>query len=466
MARRTMGITAAVAVVIVLALILLYRMPGRAAAPRMHVLLITLDTTRADHLGCYGCDRSTSPNVDALAAECTQFDLAVVQAAVTPVSHASILTGLEPYHHGLRVMHGLVANRLPDDRKTLAEVWRALGGRTAAFVSAFPVTASFGLDQGFEHFDARFPRADGEGLIGDNGVVNTGGSQRGADETTKAAIGWLDEHAGAEAPLFMWVHYFDPHDPLLVPPQEFLDRFRSPSQERADVLRTVYDAEVLYMDHWLGRLLDAFKRQGMLDNTMVVVVADHGEGLGDHDWWTHGILYQEQIRVPLLIRIPGVKGAARVGSLVRTIDLMPTVLDALGVVESDWPAMDGQSLVPVMRTGQTAEPLDAYSDSVNMLVYGRPDEQGRQDHKLDKLYCVMNERHKLIYHQLKPDETEFYDLQADPNELHNLAEAKPPAMETLLQQLMSLGALSDIEPGMTRTDLERLNKLRDLGYVQ
>jgi arylsulfatase A-like enzyme len=456
---------AAGGVAIALVLVAIYTIPGKPAAPGMHVLLITLDTTRADHLGCYGYGRATSGNLDALAAECTQFDLAIAQAAVTPVSHASILTGLEPYHHGLRVMHGLVANRLPDDRQTIAEIWRGCGGRTAAFVSAFPVTASYGLDQGFEHFDASFPKADGEGLVGPTGVVTTGGSQRRAEQTTRAAIDWLDEHADSSRPLLMWVHYFDPHDTVLLPPQEFLDRFRSPSQERADVLRTVYDAEVLYMDHWVGRLIDAFKRHGLWDRTMVVVVADHGEGLGDHNWWTHGILYQEQIHVPLLIRIPGVKGAAHVGSLVRTIDLMPTVLEAAGVPESVWPAMDGRSLVPVMGSAERHGSLQAYSDSVNMLVYGRPDDRD-PDQKLDKLYCVMNERYKLIYHQLKPGETEFYDLQTDPKELRNLAATKPPVMEALLERLMSLGALSDIEPGMIQTDLERLNRLRDLGYVQ
>ena len=137
----------------------------KALKPAMNVVLITLDTMRADRLGSYGYKKNTSPNLDKLASESVQFDMAIAQAAVTPVSHASILTGLNPYNHGLRVMHGLVTNRLPEEQQTLAEVWQSLGGQTAAFVSAFPVTAAFGLDQGITHFDANFQQADGKDLV-------------------------------------------------------------------------------------------------------------------------------------------------------------------------------------------------------------------------------------------------------------------------------------------------------------
>ncbi len=435
--------------------------------PAMNVLLITLDTTRADHLGCYGYSKPVSPNLDKLAAESVMFDMAIAQAAVTPVSHASILTGLEPYHHGLRVLHGNVANRLDNQIKTLAEVWKDAGGQTSAFVSAFPVTEAFGLNQGFDHFDAQFQQADGKGLISKKGTVNTGRSQRRADDTTTAAIKWLNKNAAPDKPLLMWVHYFDPHDPLILPPKAILNRFQSVSEEKDDVLRAIYDCEVFFMDSQIGRLFRAFKERGIWKNTLIAVVADHGEGLGDHDWWTHGILYQEQIRVPQIIRVPGTKKKVKVSSTVRTIDLMPTILDVAGVDPSAWPQMDGQSLKEAMTTtGQTRKSLTAYADSVNILTYGRFDNAAKSDRKLDKLYCLLEGRYKLIYHQLEPANTEFYDLLTDPTELKNLAADSMPEMHSLIGRIKRLNAISPIMPGMSASDMDRLKKLKDLGYIQ
>jgi arylsulfatase A-like enzyme len=264
----------------------------------------------------------------------------------------------------------------------------------------------------------------------------------------------------------MWVHYFDPHDPNLLPPRSVLEQFTPVSQKRDDLLRAIYDAEVFYMDYHIGQLLEAFKKRGLWTNTLVVVVADHGEGLGDHDWWSHGILYEEQIRVPLIIRVPGMKGGIRISSLVRTIDLMPTVLEATGVHPHLWPPMDGENLLEVMRTGGTSYQRLAYADSVNMLTYFRLDNQDKHDNKHDMLYCLMNETYKLIYHQLEPDKIEFYNLSADPKEMHNLAASNPPEMQVLMNRLENLNAFSDIMPDMTPSDLERINKLRDLGYLQ
>lgn len=445
--------------------------PERAASTgsaARHLLLISLDTTRADRIGSYGYDRPTTPNLDALASESAQFDLAIAQAAVTPVSHASILTGRDPHHHGLRVLHGLLQNHLEDEQRTLAEVWREAGGQTAAFLSAFPVSRAFGLDQGFDHFEDRFPRSGGRQLVTKHGVVNTGSSQRRADTTTNLALSWLDTGAESDRSIFMWVHYFDPHDPLILPPKPYLLRFPPASRERPDVLRATYDAELAFLDAQLGRLLRAWKEKGLWGDTIVVVVADHGEGLGDHDWWSHGILYQEQIRVPLLIRVPGMVGGVRVPSLVRTTDIMPTALDAGGIDRAQWPEMDGRTLLRAMRHGETADARIAYADSVNMLSYGRRDQPGRHDEKHDKLYSLFDGRYKLIHHQLHPEASEFYDLREDPRETKNLATggARPPRMQALQQRLEEMNAFSGLLPGMTPTDAERLEQLKSLGYAE
>jgi arylsulfatase A-like enzyme len=456
----------ALLVVALFAALIVFKRTRAVWQPQKHLLLITLDTTRADRLGCYGYDKPTSPNLDALARDGIVFDLAIAQAAVTPVSHASILTGLDPYHHGLRVMHGLVENSLPAEHQTLAEIWQDGGGATAAFVSAYPVTADFGLDRGFDFFEDQFPLSNGEGLKTEKGTVNTGRSQRRAHATTDAALEWLDKEADLEQALFMWVHYFDPHDPHVPPPREFMMRFKPEVRDEVLALQAIYDADICFMDFHMGRLIEAFKERGVWDDTIVVVVADHGEGLGDHGWWSHGILYQEQIRVPLVVRVPGGKQGLRVPSLVRTIDLMPTILDLAGAPQRRLPAMDGASLVEALQTGKTKEGRIAYADSVNILTYVRPDSKTLKDKKNDKLYCLMNASHKLIYHQLNPDDTEFYDLAADPAEQNNLAAQKPPEMVEMMQRLEAMDPFSEILPGMTPTDLERIRKLRELGYNQ
>jgi arylsulfatase A-like enzyme len=274
----------------------------------------------------------------------------------------------------------------------------------------------------------------------------------------------MEKEADPSKPLFLWVHYFDPHDLILTPPESYLDKFESKSGKQRDVLRAKYDAEIRFMDEQLGRLVKRLRKNGFWDKMIVVVVADHGQGLGDHGWWNHGILFQEQIRVPLLIRVPGMRRGNRVPSLVRTIDVMPTVLEAAGVDRSLWPSMDGSTLSGAMRTGRTAEPREAYADSVNILSYGRPDDRRKRDHNSDMLYCLMTDRYKLIYHQLFPDQTQFFDIQEDPGEFEDLANRGLPEMREMMGRLDGLDAYSNFKMSDEPTDPERAERLKQLGY--
>ena len=440
---------------------------GDLAAPPTqgpNILLITLDTTRADRLGCYGSSAGLTPNLDALALKGAVFERAIAQASVTPVSHASILTGLNPYSHGLRVMHGTSSNRLADAQVTLAEVLEEAGYQTAAFVSAFPVTERFGLHQGFDIFDDDFGEADRDKAVRSNGVVNTGRVQRRAADTTDLALAWL---GGCGQPFFFWAHYFDPHDPILLPPKKFRQSIHMPPEAKTDQrvrLRTIHEAEVRYMDLHIGRLLDELERTGLADEMVIVVVADHGEGLGDHDWWTHGILYQEQVRVPLIIRAPGKAGGRRIQHLARTIDIMPTVLDLAGVDPEAGPAMDGLSLVPQLEGQAVDRRRVAYSDSVNMLTYGFA--EGITDRKDEVLFAVLDWPWKLIYHYKRPSDSELYNLADDPGELHNLLPTQQDQARRLFSELRSRKFLPDdrLEQGqMSPEDIERL---KSLGYVK
>jgi len=433
----------------------------RGAGPaRWNVVLVTLDTTRADRLGCYGFEKETSPHMDALAAEGVLFETAIAQAAVTPVSHASILTGLNPYQHGVRVMYAADGYRLPSDVPTLTTILKENGYRTAAFLSAFPVSDYFGFQNGFDLFDTGLSdpadsifQKEADGLYRWDLVRN----QRRSDETTDQVIRWLGEE---RSPFFLWVHYWDPHDVFVTPPQEVAALFLAGTEGQTERKLALYDAEVFYMDSQFGRLIETLKERGLWKNTAVVVVADHGEGLDDHGWWNHRILYQEQIRVPLLIRFPGAPEGVRVTDLVRTIDIVPTLLDALGLKP---PApVEGRSLLPLM-TGSPEPPRIAYADQLNLydlnaaMLARRPLD--------DLLYCAMDGTWKLVYRPTHPEQSELYHLAEDPRELENLYSDGHAEVARLREELDRFDGFVESSFG-EGVDAEVLERLRSLGYVE
>ncbi len=430
------------------------------AARPLNVLLITLDTLRADYLGSYGHARPTSPELDALAASGVLFENAIAQSAVTPVSHASILTGLYPHHHGLRSLHGGKGFRLPAERVTLAEILAANGYTTAGFVSAFPATRHFGLDQGFATWNEDFGDEARDDLIGDAGIVNTGRAQRRADATTAEALRWLE--AGRRDPFFLWIHYFDTHDEALAPPAEYVARFPARSVQRADQLRALYEAEVAYIDEHVGHVLRALERLGLRERTLVAVLADHGEGLGDHDWWGHSLLYQEQVRVPFLLSVPGSGWSGRVHDLVRSVDLVPTILDVLDIPCPDGRCgFDGSSLRGVIAGGTRAFPV-AYSESLSDLA-GYPGSPFAND----SLYALNDGRWKLVarYEGLRAKPSWLFDLEADPGETVNLIHAHPDVERRLRRRLEALGSIVEADRS-TPLDPSVRERLRSLGYLR
>jgi arylsulfatase A-like enzyme len=430
--------------------------PGEQGAGPPNLLLITLDTVRADRLGCYGYGRGTTPVLDALAARGTLFEQATASSAVTPVSHASIFTGLYPYRTRLRSLHGGAGYALPEEQRTLAELLAARGYATAGFVSAFPATRHYGLDQGFQTFDQDF-ESSGGAVVDERGVVDTGSAQRRADATTDRALAWLDG-LGRE-PFFAWVHYFDVHDPILLPPEEYLARFVPAGASHKDRLRAIYDAELAFLDAQIGRLLDRVEELGLRDRTIVVVVGDHGEGLGDHRWWGHGILYQEQLRVPMLVAgLPPVR-TQRVPTTVRTVDLVPTLVELLKLPPLEV-ALDGQSLGPALA-GSRQRPRTAYSESINdLMAYADAPSAG------ESLFAVNDGRWKLIATRENgaTKRTELFDLRSDPAEAHDLSASRPEEAERLRRTLEALDVFPEARPQEPLPEEVR-RRLESLGYL-
>ncbi|MGE0378541.1 MAG: sulfatase, partial [Planctomycetaceae bacterium] len=311
-----------------------------ARTPRWNVVLITLDTTRADHLGCYGRTAAATPNLDWLASQGVLFEHAYTVVPITLPAHATLLTGLLPPEHGLRI-NG--TSRLPDSIPTLAETLQRAGYRTGAFVSSLVLDARFGLARGFEHYDDRLG-------IGPNGPH----VERPASNSVSEAIAWLDTVASES--FLCWVHLYDPHEPYDEHRRDFDDQFAG----------RPYDAEIAYMDRHIGRLLDFLQRLDVDDRTLIVIAGDHGEGLGEHAEPTHGYLaYNSTLHVPLIVRRPdGEQSGARVAEPVSLADVFPTILDSL---EREVPSgLFGRSLLPYWQDivpaprpcyGETEAPL-------------------------------------------------------------------------------------------------------------
>ena len=446
---------------------------GAPSANIPYVILISLDTTRADHMGFLGNPMVKTPELDALAAESIIFSDFMTVVPTTLASHTSLFTGKYPHHHGTP-RNGFMVNR---ENTLLAEILQKDGFRTVGFIGSFALARRFDIAQGFDHYDETFSV-----LVGESGADQ---NQRSAAEVTDAVIGYLDE-TGISERLFLFAHYFDPHFPY-APPAPFdtlydpqgatglssideMNNDKSVTPQEADQLlqrhEMAYAGEVSYMDHHIGRLLDYLRGKNVLDDALIVVTSDHGENHRDHPaYFNHGFtVYQSTMRGVCLIRLPkGVNGGTRVDQVVANIDILPSLLDFIGL---DTPSpIDGEAidlthidsyLPPRTRFGQATKPKQAETDP--------------RWPNMKKARCIRQTRYKLIEIPYQQHHA-LYDLVEDPGETRNLLENPPPAIARLAEQLR--GELRSwaaaAEPLAIETEEkqreETLERLRSLGYT-
>ena len=443
---RIAGVVASILLVSVLAAWWLLRPPpdprdvvqrlwSRQGVDRPNVVLITLDTTRADHLGCYGYRFATTPNIDALARKGVLFTQAASPAPLTLPAHSSILTGMYPTYHGVRV-NGNTA--LSQAQHTLAEVLSENGYETGAFIGAFVLDGRWGLNQGFEVYDDRFDLKKYKHL--DLGTV-----QRPGNEVVDAALAWLEGHTGD--PFFAWIHLYDPHTPY-EPPEPFA------SQHRDRGPRGLYDGEIAFADEQVGRVTSWLQAAGIDGKTVLVIMGDHGEGLGSHGEGNHGYyVYDYAVHVPFLVVTPFAElHGVRVESQVSSVDVFPTVLGLAGIDVTE--PVHGRSLLSAMLHPRPDTDAYAYGESMTPnLQFG-----------WSALQCLRSTRYKLI----KAPRPELYDLSLDPAEQTNVYLRNPTVAHELLEKLDRLIADTSQdapEPETADLDKETVERLAALGYV-
>ncbi len=394
------------------------------ASPR-NVILVSIDTLRADHLGCYGHDGIRTPNIDRFALRSLRFDRCFSAVPITLPSHTTMMTGMYPLRHSVRD-NGTF--NVPDDIPTVATTLGARGWRTAGVIGSFPLTSRFGLSRGFDIWDEDLSNQYVK-------VISLFFDERKADRVTRRAISVLDEIQ--DEPFFLFVHYFDPHHPW-DPPLAYARQYRE----------LMYDGEIAFVDSWLGQLLNEVEKRGLLDDTVVIITADHGEGLGDHEEFTHSmLLYNETTRVPLLVYYPGVEPGT-VAAPVSLVDIAPTVFELLGV-EVDH-GMDGHSL---LRPRPDGEPI--YMESL----------AGRLQHQWnDTRAAVVGDSKYILGFQ-----PQLFDLAADFGERENLAPGAADQVSVRDQQLRasieSGRGRRSLEESFTVADAEVAAQLRALGYL-
>ncbi len=408
-----------------------------------NLLIFTLDTVRADRLGCYGYSLLESPNIDLLAANGIVFDEAYAAAPITLPSHTTLFTGLYPPSHGVR---DNTSYRLSDRALTLAEILKARGYRTGAIVGSFVLDSMYGLDQGFMSYDDQL--ADSTALPEHSEFPSRGDivklrtiSERPASAVTDRAVSWLNQNKDEN--FFLWVHYFDAHYPYAPPPAI---RARYPDSP--------YDGEIAYVDENVGRILSVVEAAGLLDETLIVVTGDHGEGLGDHGENTHSVLiYDSTIRVPLIVHYPKkLPRGKRIDKPVTLADVLPTVLEILGVEVP--PGLDGVSLTGVMD-GSLEKGRVIYSETMfPYLNYGWSKEQSIRDSRWKYILST---------------NPELYRIDEDRFENRNLFQEEPEVAaryDSLLGSKLQDDASGDTglaeDAGLSTNDRERLLAL---GYV-
>ncbi len=432
-----------------------------APAEPWNVLLITIDTLRADYLGCYGGNRALTPNLDRLAAEGTLFTDAYTAMPITLPSHTSIMTGLYPRHHGV-LSH---AYTLGQKFRTAAQIFRDAGYQTIAFISSHVLDPRYGLSRGFDFYWKRYDY--------DAKRAEAIRQESGFDILTEAVENWSDR--GATQPYFAWIHWFHPHKPYDPPPpwRALYDKREDRSvnadvatfeklwfgeidlpQETIDRFRDLYAGEVTYTDQQVGIALAHLRKAGLLDHTIVVVIADHGEMLYEHDrYFGHDVmLYDPSIRVPFLIWAPGlVPAGTMVSATARSVDILPTILELAGLPPVAG-AIDGRSLVEAIE-GESIGDVPVFAELF----------PPKENWKCEPRHAVRAGGWKLI----REDGVEggaLFHVDADPGETENLfgrGGAKRDEMETLLKAQMDVGVSTE-KPRLSPAEERRL---RALGYL-
>jgi arylsulfatase A-like enzyme len=436
---------------------------GKETPP--NIVLITIDTLRADHLSCYGYPKPTSPRMDAFAGDAVLFEQVCCQSSQTLPSHASIMIGTNPRSHKV-ISHESFVDK---DINTLAEILKRRGYKTAAFISSHSLDSKYGLDQGFD----TYWEVQKEFEVAERQIQKI----QEMNPTTDAVLDWLGQASGSE--FFLWVHWFDPHRPYDPPPRYFKDFAGGYSglatsdpefimkvwRERIDLtpedvdhLIGCYDGEVAFTDVQVGRVLDDLAARGLLDNTIVVITSDHGEILYEHEYYFgHDIgLYEECIRVPLIMRVPGHgRPGTRVSPLVQSIDIMPTILETLGVPLPEY--LEGKSLLPLIDGGSESTVTYAFSET-----FPFPE-------KCPPRHAVRTAEAKLIWRETQTDSLDrmYFNLMEDPGEKVNLySEDFPPAarLDSVMARYVSRGGLHPARIP-TAEETGRVRILRSLGYL-
>jgi choline-sulfatase len=401
---------------------------GTFAKGRPSILLITLDTTRADHLEPYGATNVETPALSGLADRGIVFEHAVATAPVTGPTHASLLTGLYPRRHGVR---NNLTHYLAEDVPTLAEGLSAAGYRTAAFVSAVVLEGRYGFDQGFDIYDDDLKSASARRI----GPMTT---ERPGEATADRALAWL-EGLGDDQPYFLWVHFYDPHLPYS-PPSPWAESYRD----------RPYDGEIAYMDSQIGRLLQHPRTVG--DDVMVLAIGDHGEGLGDHGENAHGLLvYESTIRVPWILKLPGGPAGVRIAAPISQVDLVPTIAEMVTAYpETGLGELEGRSLLPLLRGDDwTTERLLFAETELPFFSYGWA-----------RLRSVRQGSLKYIDAPV----VELYELDHDPGENTNLAEDRGADVRRLALETEAWSATDDDSGSTAPVDAKTAEMLRALGY--
>ena len=387
------------------------------------IILISVDTLRADHLPIYGYRHVDTPGIDALARDGVVFEKAWTHSPLTLPAHTSILSGRLPFEHGVRDNIGFVVSpQLP----LLPSLLKPAGYSSAGVVSAYVLRSETGIGHGFDLFDSRMPPASPE--------MSFGQVQRDGAESVKIAADWVARQASSR--YFLFLHLYEPHKPY-TPPARY-SRYAP------------YDGEIAYADELVGRLIELLKARGEYDRALIVFLSDHGEGLGDHGEDEHGIfLYTETTHVPLVMKLPGSRDAGRrVGVPVQHIDLVPTILDLAGAPAL--PGLRGRSLRPLLTSTQPIPEVGIYAESL----------YPRYHFGWSELYALTDSRYRFV----KAPRRELYDLATDAGERANLIDQRGSTvagMQAALDQLIS-GRSVTMPGSISREDLERLQAL---GYV-